>query len=1413
MSTKFYNRNWRMPNSWNGSNDNNNKVSNYSMSFDGGSSEQIEVSDDSDIDFTSAFSYSMWFKTTSSSNSYIIQHVGKFLIQIVPGTGTYGRVRLKVSDGSGNNTNVDYLPSTNVIVDGNWHHIVITSDGTNSANGLKMYYDKTVVAQNTQTNSGTNPATQSLYIGSGETTNFFTGSIDHVAGFDYALLQDDVNSLYGSSTSGVGNPMAISLKPKAYYPIGDYAAFNGSEYLVNNGALSDYVFDFDGTDYIDCGNDSSLQITGALTVSTWFKILNNSGNRVLLARDTGSTQRNWSLFISTTGTLKLLIRNNTDTAYNTVESPSAYDDGKWHHAAFVYTPSTSLILYVNGVAVDTNTTSITPSINNETANFTIGAYSINQGYTGDRWTGEMSNIALWNTALTDGTGGTPNQISELYNNGTPYMGTQPQSSNLQAWWKLDASATFDNSNWSIPNALSSCLQSFNFRRRNSSQNGRVDISNNFSFPNKISVSTWFNYPTNASTNTQYIIAQDNPSSDRRWSLGFNTSNKLFARIYNTDNTQTSYFTGTTVVKDSRWHQVVLVYDGTSNANGIKMFLDGKLEAQATASGTGLHTGSALMTTIGNASVSGQYGPLFDCNLSNVQLWDTDLTYGTVTSVGDVAGGQVSTLYNNGIPLTTAIATNNLKGWYKLDNTATWTDSGSSSWPFGYYSIPDASGNGNTGISSNMAKESLVFGEVSSLNGISSGMNAANLVQSNLNTTTTYSRYALNFDGTGDKITLNSSINTGNNYSVSFWLNPENVSSGNSYIFSDSTTSPYKGLALDQGSGTAGGFGNFYYYNGSVNKVNNTAILGDVWSHIVITFHVTGREINFYVNGVLDKTLSFVSNIGTLINEFGIRTTGNAYNGDLSNISIWNTTLISPQITELYNQGKPGNLNNHSAYSSLVSWWQLGENMSFVGSGAQGSGGTEWIVLDEKGSNNGTGANLAPAEDAIVNGVGTSGNGLSDGMGGADNIIGDAPYSTANAVSYGMGVDARVKNGEIFQPFQMQFEVASGVSKTITILGVNGASFYIDWGDGFTETNTGSNNRLVSHTYNDGTYNDVTNPTVSIGSESDTGPLSRLKFRGGSGPELLDIKNWGQSKWTNFADAFRTCNNPAFQISATNTPDLSLLTAPNTSYFSTMFYQSTINSSNLINWDVSNVQKFNSMFYGASQFNQDISGWDVSSATSMLSLFKSAPNFNQDISGWDVSNVSVFQEMFYNASSFNQDISSWDVSSATTMFQMFRSASSFNQDISGWNTSLVTNMERVFQAASQFNQNLNSWNVSNVTNMLAMFWQASNFNQNLSDWQITSLSNARLVFNSSAMTTENYTDTIVGWAVYVYNNSGTPSSVNMTSNSKTFDGTRTSDYASGQTYATKYGSNWTATGWSDAQDAFDYLTTTLSWTIN
>ncbi len=120
-------------------------------------------------------------------------------------------------------------------------------------------------------------------------------------------------------------------------------------------------------------------------------------------------------------------------------------------------------------------------------------------------------------------------------------------------------------------------------------------------------------------------------------------------------------------------------------------------------------------------------------------------------------------------------------------------------------------------------------------------------------------------------------------------------------------------------------------------------------------------------------------------------------GSISNVSIWNTALTSAQVTEIYSEGIPQNLNNHSAYSNLVSWWQLGSNSSF---------NTNWTVLDEKGTNNGESVNMTEAD--IVDGVNTYGGGTSSGMGG-DEVIGDAPYSSSNSLSINMDVLDRVED--------------------------------------------------------------------------------------------------------------------------------------------------------------------------------------------------------------------------------------------------------------------------------------------------------------------------------------------------------------------------------------------------------------------
>ena len=151
-----------------------------------------------------------------------------------------------------------------------------------------------------------------------------------------------------------------------------------------------------------------------------------------------------------------------------------------------------------------------------------------------------------------------------------------------------------------------------------------------------------------------------------------------------------------------------------------------------------------------------------------------------------------------------------------------------------------------------------------------------------------------------------------------------------------------------------------------------------------------------------QTAQFSNTFPSSLNLSGLKTiigtgysTAYSFDGQISNASIWNTTLTSAQVTEIYNEGLPSNLNSHSAYSNLVSWWQLGENSSFA---------TNWICADEKGSNNGDGQNMGV--DALVNGVGTTANGVSSGMS-EGNLVGDAPYSTANAISTNMVVTSRV----------------------------------------------------------------------------------------------------------------------------------------------------------------------------------------------------------------------------------------------------------------------------------------------------------------------------------------------------------------------------------------------------------------------
>jgi len=155
--------------------------------------------------------------------------------------------------------------------------------------------------------------------------------------------------------------------------------------------------------------------------------------------------------------------------------------------------------------------------------------------------------------------------------------------------------------------------------------------------------------------------------------------------------------------------------------------------------------------------------------------------------------------------------------------------------------------------------------------------------------------------------------------------------------------------------------------------------------------------------------------------------------------------------------------------------------------------------------------------------------------------------------------------------------------------------------------------------------------------------------------------------------------------------------------------------------------------------------DLSNVKSMQGMFSGAEAFNADLNGWNTSNVKYMNDMFRGATSFNGDISSWDTGSVIDMSRMFYEATSFNGNLSGWDVSNVTNMNFMFFGATSFNGDLSSWDTSNVTGMVSMFSGATSFDQSLGAWDISSVTIMPEMLNNTAMSTDNYENTLLGWS--------------------------------------------------------------------
>ncbi|QLG45755.1 BspA family leucine-rich repeat surface protein [Costertonia aggregata] len=194
----------------------------------------------------------------------------------------------------------------------------------------------------------------------------------------------------------------------------------------------------------------------------------------------------------------------------------------------------------------------------------------------------------------------------------------------------------------------------------------------------------------------------------------------------------------------------------------------------------------------------------------------------------------------------------------------------------------------------------------------------------------------------------------------------------------------------------------------------------------------------------------------------------------------------------------------------------------------------------------------------------------------------------------------------------------------------------------------------------------------------------------------------------------------------------------------MFREALVFDQPLQSWNTGEALNMEEMFRGATAFNRPIDSWNTSFVTTMKSMFEDATTFNQSLNSWNVASVTTMEDMFDGATAFNGEIGAWNVRAVTTMREMFKDAVSFNQDINNWRVANVTNMDRMFNEAIAYNQPMDLWNLGDVT-MAAAFFNATSLNQYFGDWDVSGVSNMNAMLGNTALTRENYDNTLIAWS--------------------------------------------------------------------
>jgi hypothetical protein len=346
------------------------------------------------------FSVFAWVYKKGAINSFapFVEQGGTTRFRLIDYAG-------KLCFGNDSITDNFYCTSLNILAEnGNWYFI-----GAVVENRVIKIYVNAINLSYSQSAGMYGPTGESfLFIGDRDYTgavNAWNGSIADVRIYNRTLSPTEIKTLYNSYDTKVASDslqkgLILDMPLTSSWTKGGAA---GSQIMTdktpysndgqNYGATvgSSYT-GFDGNDYINISQTSSLQLNGNITIMAWVKDGGSSSHGIVEKMKSSpytgygiAKQENLFKFWTTNG----------NGSYSYTNSNSYYTDSNWHHVVGVRRNGTNY-LYVDGIQ---QTDSDTFGLEDSGQNLVIGRYysDVNDYY----FTGSISNVRVYNRSLSD----------------------------------------------------------------------------------------------------------------------------------------------------------------------------------------------------------------------------------------------------------------------------------------------------------------------------------------------------------------------------------------------------------------------------------------------------------------------------------------------------------------------------------------------------------------------------------------------------------------------------------------------------------------------------------------------------------------------------------------------------------------------------------------------------------------------------------------------------------------------------------------------------------------------------------------------------------------------------------------------------------------------------------------------------